>query len=221
MGYNKGDSYESVIFEIFKKKGLLPHNFARAGAGGGVDIQFLYRSRLCNLEVKLDLKADYGQKTLGWQDGEWFFNKSDFTTDFYIKKFGILDYVNTKNIVPNKHRIPNDQITMSHKQADQKIFEDSVPIPIDALHEYYAEKECYYIQIGGYGFYHLQKDILQLGTPQFKCEVELRLRAKTVHSNPIHNYGFYAVLKPKARPKPQQSIYDIEEKNGRLFPPIE
>ncbi|EKD07065.1 hypothetical protein [Limnospira platensis] len=219
MGYNKGDSYESVIFEILKQKGLLPNDSERAGAGGGVDIQFLYRSRLCNLEVKLDLKADYGQKTLGWKDGKWFFNKSDVTTDFYTK-IGIIDYVNQKNIVPNKYRIAKDHITQFHKQADQSNFEDSVNISINALYDYYAEKKCYYIQIGGYGFYHLKMDYLQIGTPQFNCNMQLRLRAKTVRSNPIHNYGFYAVLKPQGKPK-TQSPYDIEEKSGRIFPPIQ
>ncbi len=76
------------------------------------------------------------------------------------------------------------------------------------------------IQVGGYDFYHLQKDILSLGTTSFDCQLSLRLRAKTIHSKPPSNYGFYAVLKISSSSKPQKSEYDIEEKDGRLFPPI-
>jgi hypothetical protein len=47
----------------------------------------------------------------------------------------------------------------------------------------------------------------------------LRLRAKTIHSLPIYKYGFYAVLKIKGQRIPK-SIYDVEEKEGRIFPPI-
>ncbi len=93
-----------------------------------------------------------------------------------------------------------------------------VDIPISALYSYYSEKNCFYIQIGGYGFYHLEKDILNLGTSQFNCQMKLRLRAKTIHSDRIYNYGFYAVLKPASLP--EMSIYDIEEEVGQLFPPL-
>ncbi len=58
-GYNKGDAYEQVIFNILQHKGFLSPNATRAGAGTGVDIKFLHNSGEHNLEVKLDLKADY------------------------------------------------------------------------------------------------------------------------------------------------------------------
>jgi hypothetical protein len=74
------------------------------------------------------------------------------------------------------------------------------------------------MQIGGYGFYHLSEDILGLKTPQFNSNIRLRLRAKTIRSEPIYNYRFCAVLKLVGKPK--KSPYDIEEKDGRVFPPI-
>ena len=67
--------------------------------------------------------------------------------------------------------------------------------------------------------YHLETDILGLGTPQFNCRMSLRLRAKTIHSLPVYKYGFYAVLKIKPQ-RITKSIYDLEEKEGRLFPLI-
>jgi hypothetical protein len=218
MGYNRGDSYERVIFDIFQQKGLLSPNSTRAGAGGGPDIRFIHNSRESRLEVKLDLRADYGQKMLKWENGIWSWCKDDPTTRFYTE-IGILDIIKDKNIIPNRYSIPKDEITVEHKQVDQRIFEDSLDIDIGALYSYYSHKNCYYLQIGGYGFYHLDSDILGLGTPQFNCQIVLRLRAKTIHSYPIYNYGFYAVLKIKNQ-RITKSIYDVEEKEGRRFPPI-
>ncbi|OIP70539.1 MAG: hypothetical protein AUK43_08825 [Oscillatoriales cyanobacterium CG2_30_40_61] len=216
-GYNKGDIYEQKIFEILQNRNLLSPNSNRAGAGGGADLKFIHLSQEYNLEVKLDLKADYGQKTLGWKEGIWFWNVQDETTNFYTS-IGVIEYVNRKNIIPYRYTINKADLDKDHRSSDQKIFEDYVDIEIRALHSYYAEKNCFYIQIGGYGFYHLQEDILNLGTPQFNCNMKLRLRAKTVHSFPVHQYGFYATLKPVG--KPQKSIYDIEQKENRAFPLI-
>jgi hypothetical protein len=116
--------------------------------------------------------------------------------------------------------IPRDEITVQQKKQDQKAFEDKVEIDINSLYNFYSGKDCYYIQIGGYGFYHLKRDILSLGTPQFDCRMKLRLRAKTIHSSPIYKYGFYAVLKVDKKEKPKKSCYDLEQKDGREFPPI-
>jgi hypothetical protein len=71
MGYNKGDTYESEIFDILKSKNLIAHNSSRGGAGNQPDVKFLHDFGGHNLEVKLDLSADYGQKMLTWNDGIW------------------------------------------------------------------------------------------------------------------------------------------------------
>jgi hypothetical protein len=44
MGYNRGDSYEEIIFNILQKKQLLAPNSSRAGAGTGTDIKFIHHS---------------------------------------------------------------------------------------------------------------------------------------------------------------------------------
>jgi|TARA_B100000315_G_C14527615_1_gene564591 hypothetical protein len=46
--------------------------------------------------------------------------------------------------------------------------------------------------IGGCGFYHLGADVFYLGTPIFDGSLNIRFRAKTIHSDPIYNYGFLA-----------------------------
>ena len=219
MGYNKGDRYEEKIFEILQKRNLLSPEAKRGGSSSKPDLIFLHQSRPSFLEVKLDLKADYGQKMLKWEDGVWSWCRDDSVTQLY-SHLKILDHINSKKIIPNRCTIPKEEITQAQKTEDQKQFEDKREIDINALYQYYTNRNCYYIQIGGYGFYHLEQDILNLGTPQFKCKMLLRLRAKTIHSQPLYNYGFYAVLKPKGKPQ-QFSPYDLEEKDDRAFPPIQ
>ena len=112
--------------------------------------------------------------------------------------------------------------TIHSKENKEKgiIVMNKLEININSLYDFYGDKDCYYIQIGGYGFYHLKQDILSLSTPQFACKMKLRLRAKTIHSTPVYKYGFYAVLKVDKKEKPQKSCYDLEQKDGRKFPPI-
>ena len=218
MGYNKGDSYEEKIFQILESKKMLAPEAKRGGSSQKPDILFLHQSRPNSLEVKLDLKADYGQKMLKWENGVWFWCVDDAVTQLY-SELKVLEYINRKSILPNRYTIPKEEITQDQKTEDQKNFEDAQEIDINALYEYYSHRNCYYIQVGGYGFYHLKKDVLNLGTPQFNCKMRLRLRAKTIHSNPIYNYGFYAVLKPYGKPQ-QVSPFDLEEKGDRVFPPL-
>jgi hypothetical protein len=219
MGYNKGDNYEQNIFDLLTAKGLIVIGSTRGGAGNLTDIKFLFDFQECNLEVKLDLDADYGQKMLRWDNGIWSWCVEDAVTSFYTS-VGILNIINAKNFIPNRYSIPKNEITCQHKKQDQKAFEDKVEIDINSLHDFYSSKNCYYIQIGGYGFYHLKQDILSLGTSQFACTMKLRLRAKTIHSIPIYKYGFYAVLKVDKKEKPKKSCYDLEQKDGREFPTI-
>jgi hypothetical protein len=157
-----------------------------------------------------------GQKMLRWNDGVWSWCVDDAVTSFYTS-VRVLDIVNAKNFIPNRYSIPRDVIIMQHKKQDQKAFEDKVEIDINSLYDFYGGKDCYYIQIGGYGFYHLKRDVLSLGTPQLDCKMNLRLRAKTIHSSPVYKYGFYVVLKVDKREKTKKSCYDLEQKDGREF----
>jgi hypothetical protein len=155
MGYNKGDNYEQKIFDLLTAKGLIATGSTRGGAGNATDIKFLHDSQEYNLEVKLDLEADYGQKMLRWENGIWSWCVDDAVTEFYTS-VGVLDIVNAKNFIPNRYSIARDEITAQQKNQDQKAFEDKVEIDVNSLYDFYGGKNCYYIQIGGYGFYHLK-----------------------------------------------------------------
>ena len=218
--YNKGDAYEARIFKLLNRLGLSPFGYSRAGAGGGTDCLFIHQGQSYNLEVKKDLKADYGQRYLKWSENEgWSWCKDDEVSKFYTG-IGILDLVERKKIRPNRYLLKKADITLEDKKADQKAFEDrTVTIGPEAFLDYYAKKSVFYIQIGdGYGFYSLKDDPAKLNAPKFEGGFTLRLRCKTIHSRENYLYGFLAVLKPLG--KPNKSSFNLERGKGQKFPPI-
>ena len=220
--YNRGDAYEQKLFEALENKGVLAPGTHRAGAGTGPDLKFSHRTRIYNLEAKLDLKADFGQKMLKWsKDVGWNWCKQDKVTALY-DALGVIKYLNSKRGIPNKHRKENIDLTIHDKKQDQLMFEDTtLHVDIKALRTYYKSKDVFYIQIGdGFGFYYLSSDRANLKVPQFDASFTLRLRAKTINSKPVYSYGFYAVLKVRLQPRPLKSPFNIETESGNQFPPI-
>ena len=237
IGYNKGDKYEDKIANILIDKKILPKNYMRAGASDKTDIDFIHKNQNLNIEIKADENADYGQKYLKWdKKNKWFWVKKDNVTEMY-KEMKIIDTYIKSSFIPRRFTINSQKITLGDKKYDQHQFErPEIEIPLKTLFEYYKQKNCYYIQIQNYGFYHLQKDTNSLGTKQFDGIIKLRLRAKTINStkkiyktdklgNKVRintgiltpwNYGFLGVI--KMTKKPTKSKFDIEELEGRKFP---
>ena len=214
--YNLGDQYENDIFEVCKKKKILKKNSERGQASSNSDLIFVHQNKEYNLEVKADLNADFGQKYLNWSiESGWQWSKPDEVTDFY-DQFNVIGLINNK-FVPRKYTLDNDQITEEDKIFDQRSFEKpNIECDIKGLYKYYKSKNCFYLQLENYGFYHLDSDIANLDTAQFDGTVSLRLRCKTNHSIPIHKYSFLAVLKMKK--KPTISKFNLE--NDSKFPNI-
>ncbi len=49
-------------------------------------------------------------------------------------------------------------------------------VPYSFLHDHYSKKNCFYIQIGGSGFFYLKSNPLNLPVPQLKIPMEIELR---------------------------------------------
>ena len=49
-------------------------------------------------------------------------------------------------------------------------------VPYKFLHDHYAKKKCYYIQIGGAGLFYLKKNPLNLPIPQLQIPMAIELR---------------------------------------------
>ena len=76
-----------------------------------------------------------------------------------------------------------------------------------ALWNYYAAKQNYYIQIGGYGMYYMQQNPAQLPIPQFSSSMRVRIRVKRGGSV-LYNYRFTTAL--QIVQKPAKSKYDLD-----------
>lgn len=211
--WNLGQVYEKKIQDILQSRGLLPDNLC------GNDAGFKHNGMHFFVEVKNKTAADFGQKKLTWtkQKG-WEWSEKDIITDLY-DKLGVMKYID-KNFVPRRYTVSAGSISMLDKRHDQQQFEKrGIQLSNPRyLYEFYARKNCYYIQIENKGLYHLKNDIANLVVPRFMPELTLRLRAKTHQSIPIYAYSFFAVIQAQTN-RMAKSLYDLEEKVG-AFPAI-
>lgn len=214
-GKNKGQVYEDKINTIIKNKGKLPIVPVDCDSG------FIKNSVSYYVEVKNIDAPDFGQKKLNWDEADgWEWSTPDEITELY-DTLNVLGHIPI-DFKPNRYTIlPKQDITLFHKQQDQKAFEKSgIELPdLQLLYNFYARRNCHYIQVEGKGLYYLGADKADLKVPQFKPELSLRLRAKTIHSKPIYNYAFYAVIVGSTK-NLAKSPYDFEELGGRKFPDI-
>lgn len=216
--YNKGDAYEDDVFRILTEKKLLPENCKRGGASNKCDVQFIHNGKTFQVEVKNVWSTDFGQKRLSWsKEKDWHWIKKDSITDFY-DKLGVIKFLKARNIIPIRYTKDKSLITQTDKRKDQNNFEGKMDVPLEALLKYYENKDCFYIQIGGSGFYHLRKDAANLGTQPLDCKLWMRFRAKAHTTDPAHNYSFFAVLKLVSRPL--KSKFSLDNTAGQIFPLI-
>jgi hypothetical protein len=235
MGYNTGDTYEEKIFDICKTKGITPVGSTRAGAAGNkADVEFIHLGKTYKLEVKNNKNPDYGQKRMHLDviKNSWLWAKPDSVTQFY-NQLNVTSFINS-NFNPIWYQKKNPNATFKRwankpnissydlidLKSDQRNFEKRILIPLQSLFSYYKNRDTYYIQIEGSGFYHLDSDIAKLGTQQYKGELFLRFRVKhTGHSRgTADKCQFMAVLKQKTKSKP--SLLNIEKTSGQTFPKI-
>lgn len=218
MPRNKGQKYEDYINELLETKGVLPLHLK--GNMGANDAAFTHKGVDYYVEVKNKSAPDYGQKRLIWDYvKKWQWSETDIiSTTFDIWK--VTDNID-KNFIPKRYSVvPKEKITLSDRASDRRAFEKKgIYIPNTTLHDFYARRNCYYIQIEGKGFYHLQKDVANLGVPQYKPDLYVRLRAKTHSSHPVYNYSFFAVIQAD-KGSAAVTKYDLEELGGRDFPPF-
>lgn len=187
----KGFAYENAIFKELLSEGLTTNSYKPAQSDTlKPDTAFKIGNTYYNLEIKLDLSADFGQGTLRYN-----FNDKKWITYAENKKMKeLLDYYNIEKFaneqwkkVPNKvgkndiggkrKKLTPEEIKEDYKNFPDKFLKLTGRNPIA---EYYNSKDVYYIQIGGFfGFYYMGKDIAKLGVPEFNPrEQKIRIRRK-------------------------------------------
>lgn len=222
---NKGLMYERKIKDILTKRNLLPSSLAAKLVATENDAGFVRHGKEFFLELKNISAPDYGARQINYDSAvnNWKWNKIDDMT-LLFDRIGMLQKV--KTFVPRKFVKADHELTDADKRFDrtnfaQRVSEDELDLATlgmsgaNVLHEYYAKKKCYYIQIEGKGFYYLLNDPAGLGVPQFLPQVVFRLRAKTHGSQRISNYSFRVVI-TASRGTIANSGFDLE--NPQKFP---
>ena len=217
MAGQRGFLYEGRVFNKLKSKNLVPSGVKPAGPDPSKpDAVFLYDKVAHNLEVKLDLATDFGQGTLEYKDSAW--NLGGANTPAAEEMRNILNAVGTVQFTntswgyqgaPNKGTVENKDITEEMVREDYRRFKDKfLSVPLSSLFNYYAAKNTYYIQIGGYGTYYMASNPANLPVPRFNGAMKLRIRLKRGGSTPIYNYRFTTAL--QVTQKPSKSKFDID-----------
>ena len=218
MAGQQGFVYEEKIHNKLKTKGIVPAGFSPARSNPfAPDTMFMYRGNSNKLEVKLNLSTDYGQGTLDYVDGVWRLGgastpEAEVLRDL-MRGVGIEAFANAEwgpKGAPFKATVPANEFMQEMVTSDYARFGNRYKvIPSSALHDYYAAKGTYYIQIGGYGLYYLKANPLRLPVPQFNPGLRIRLRTKRGGSIPLNNYRFTTAL--QVTTKPGKSPYDLDK----------
>ena len=220
MAGEQGFIYETKIHKALKKEDLVPTGFTPAGSDANApDAMFIYGGKDNKLEIKLDLKAAYGQGTLTYdpKTKKWGLGGAKTAAAEEMRELlnavGIVKFVNSqwgKQGVPNKGNIPSKSFTQDMVKSDYARFKDAfLPVNVSALWDYYATKKTYYIQVGGYGLYYMKSNPANLPVPQFKPKLRVRIRVKRGGSRPLDNYRFTTALQVVT--KPTKSVYDLDK----------
>ena len=189
MADQKGFLYEAAIHTKLKNKGLVPLGFQPAKSDPNKpDGKFIYNGEIYNLEVKLNMRVDFGQGTLDYTDSGWVLGGvQEFKADGVTPRAGyaaaekmrqLLRAIGTEEFAnrqwgykkaPNKVKIPNDSnFTQKMKDEDYKNYPSRFkPIDKKSIWDYYAVKSTYYIQIGGYGLYYMSANPANLPIRRF------------------------------------------------------
>ena len=234
MAGQQGFLYEGRVFNKLKSKNLVPPGVKPAGANPNApDAVFLYNNQPHNLEVKLDLAADFGQGTLNYKDGAWElggvqeFTKAGKPVAGFaaaeemrsiLNAVGAVQFANTSwgyQGAPNKGTVENKDFTDEMVIEDYRRFKDKfLSVPLSSLFNYYAAKNTYYIQIGGYGLYYMSANPANLPIRRLDVSTRLRIRLKRGGSYPINNYRFTTAL--QVTQKPSSSPIDIDRNIDQL-----
>jgi hypothetical protein len=174
------------------------------------------------LEVKLDLRTDFGQGTLNYTDGIWTLGGASTSEAEEMRRLlssvGAAQFANSewgKKGAPNKGTVKTSDFTQEMVREDYYRFKDGFKI-VDKRNvwDYYAAKNTYYIQIGGYGLYYMSANPANLPIKQLDVSTRLRIRLKRGGSYPINNYRFTTAL--QVTQKPSSSPIDIDRNIDQL-----
>lgn len=181
-----------------------------AGTTTNPDAHIITTTGKHNIEVKASRRAMFGQFTLH-HVLNWDFapeTKSRFPEAAKaIRDTGILELINQKWGPPSGNYI-TDRLQGNVKQEIDGV----API----LAYYLKDRNTPYVHIsGGYGTYHFEEDVGQIGSSRLDSSTLLtgiRARFKPFKTNQAGQRLYGAMIVLSLRTKPQKSILDLEKK---------
>lgn len=219
---NKGFLYESKINKLLKKYKIQSPSFQGAGADPNApDSEITIKGVKYKVEVKLDLKVDFGQGSLDYdlKKNKWILGGAKTESAEQMREF--LSSIKVPEIVnkewgaggpPRKFTVPLDKFKPSDVAHDYAKFKDRfVDVKASAVADYYSSKKTYYIQIGKFGLFYMGKDVAKLGVPEFNPKLRLRIRLKRGGSIPIYNYRFSTALQAVSLNKSDVDLEDDDD----------
>jgi hypothetical protein len=194
-----GNAYERKIYSILKNTYISGNRFNcqlerdLGGSSANNDLTCVFGNRHIGVEVKKGTSPDWMQCSLFFniQTGSWEGSVKGKIPPESRKTFNTL----LNGVVLFNGKIPpfvNSKIThqewLNVKNNCTDFKDHYLHIPENTIKNMYTNKDCYYIQISGYGLYHLGTDICNFNVPEFIIKQRLRIRTK-VHGKKNKN-GF-------------------------------
>lgn len=211
-----GVEYENEVLSKIKPQiSKIPNMKLKPGSTAAFaatepDLVILIGNKKLNIEIKQDSKAQMGGGSYNYDRSSGKFSLSaktviDPSIDNKLKEEldtkkkdlnKLLDY--TKK---NDSNVLAENVTGLPLKATKTMWEEltankflvplnaKINVPVGFLHDHYAKKNCYYIQIGGAGLFYLKKNPLNLPIPQLKINMAIELRLGRAGSKLDKNLG--------------------------------
>lgn len=198
-----GNNYEKLVYDIIKDR---PHiKCLCGGSSHNPDIECVDGK---SIEVKKESAPDWGQSVLKWEDGKWVSQNELFQKYMGSLKMKRPPFFDRKMKYSEWLEIKSD-------------FKDEyVDIDDETISIYYKSKGTDYIQVSGYGLYHMGDDVFNLGVPKLNIKQRMRVRVKVHTSSDKNGYAHLSVtaaFQPMSLKDMKKSMYSLDDVN-RLPP---
>lgn len=179
-----GKSYELKVHSVLNNS-VIALDKTVGGSTHCIDISGYYNGTRIGIEVKKGRAPDWVQCRIDYNEDckRWMcVSRCSHPDDVYT----IFDTIIERTCVFNNIRPP---IGLSHQtwktlKASTNTWNDMyIDIDPAVVGTLYAIKGCQYIQISGYGLYHLGENPLNVGVPPFIVKSRMRFRVKVHASN--------------------------------------
>lgn len=184
-----GNKYEKKIVSILKKAKVLPRGFKSEPGDHGPDAAFVKNGVTYYVEVKHVFNTSYGETRVIHDGKKWRFRDPASLKPAALELDEILASRNILRKVEEFYKglgVPlmftEKKLTEDQRRRDIMKFggrSTTFEIPASTANMYYRAKGIDYIQIQGFGFFHLGRDPAKIGCPLFSSPrmiVELRLK---------------------------------------------